>query len=75
MLTGVTRHRTSWRGKLILQVEYEFPHQGHFRWRDATERDVFELKKIRNSQTKGWPYIPQSGYNPKTGKQRGYKCL
>lgn len=68
MLTGVIRYRTSWRGKLILQVEYEFPHQGHFRWRDATERDVFELKKIRNSQTRGWPYIPQSGYDPKTGK-------
>jgi hypothetical protein len=45
MLTGVTRHRTSWRGKLILQIEYGHAHS--LRWRDATERDMFELKKLK----------------------------
>lgn len=51
-LTGRTRHRANWRGKLILQVEYEvaFCHDlngsGYYdtgttlRWRDARAIDL-----------------------------------
>lgn len=47
-LTGKVRHRTNWRGKLILQVEEEFntdgdwpsPSRTYTEWRDATVSDV-----------------------------------
>ncbi|WP_312411997.1 hypothetical protein [Shinella sp.] len=51
-LTGRTRHRTNWRGKLILQVEYTAFHMkdlngsGYYdewtttHWRDAKVEDV-----------------------------------
>lgn len=48
MLTGKRRHRTNWRGKLILQVEYTYDLSCSFdswprlclRWRDAKAEDV-----------------------------------
>lgn len=51
-LTGRTRYRTGWRGKIILQVEYteyychDIHGSGHFdeghttHWRDATADDL-----------------------------------
>lgn len=44
-----TRYRVNWRGKLILQVQYEYNVYGYFgdidtytAWRDATVEDVTE---------------------------------
>lgn len=54
-LTGQTRYRSGWRGKLILQVEYSCHHikdlngSGYYddwstrHWRDATIQDLSEL--------------------------------
>ncbi len=48
-LTGRTRHRAGWRGRLVLQVEYSYrtyfsPDAGYSpedtAWRDATVKDV-----------------------------------
>lgn len=51
-LTGRTRYRTSWSGKLILQVEYGYVHitdlsgSGYYdydnvtKWRDAKVEDL-----------------------------------
>ena len=38
--TGRRRHRTNWRGKLILQVECHIPYFNTLYWRDATTEDV-----------------------------------
>lgn len=44
-----TRYRVNWRGKLILQVQYEYNKYSYFgdiysckAWRDATVEDVTE---------------------------------
>ncbi len=56
-LTGNTRHRLGWFGRLILQVEYSWQHSGSGRlqpgvsftstgWRDATVVDIQALAKV-----------------------------
>lgn len=54
MLTGLTRHRLGWRGKMILQVSYwcrkftpgRAPWLDGYavEWRDATFQDVMDLE-------------------------------
>lgn len=45
MLTGKTRYRTGWFGKLILQVEVRGKHS-MFYWRDAKVEDLSLLLNI-----------------------------
>ena len=71
MLTGRTRYRTSWLGKQILQVQYEQDGYGH--WRDASRYDHGELAGLQAHREVGVPYIPQPGYNPRTGQMDSYR--
>ena len=48
-LTGRTRFRSNWRGKLLLQVQY-FEVPGAFLWRDATTEDLAELQYLTFSR-------------------------
>lgn len=56
-LTGKTRHRSTWTGKLILQVEVEGEYmdaQGDWsptfsKWRDAKTVDLFSELKVVTS--------------------------
>ena len=61
MLTGQTRHRRSWLGKFIMQVEFtqrgkrryslSHPCPSTRQWRDATDHDVSVLAAMeRNRQ-------------------------
>jgi hypothetical protein len=53
MLTGLTRHRVGWRGRMILEVQvwrrahvpgiHPDSQRWHAVWRDANFRDVIEL--------------------------------
>lgn len=75
MLTGKTRYRQGWRGKIILQVEEYIGDVAWLltpKWRDATFIDVMSIEtgeyKIFTPDLpppkKGRPYIPQPGSNP-----------
>jgi hypothetical protein len=54
-LTGVTGHRKSWRGKIVVTVEVGgyamWPHERMVRWgtvyRDATSEDMIMLELIK----------------------------
>lgn len=64
-LTGRTRYRTNWRGKLILQVEYSQNHtrdlngSGYFddwdtlHWRDAKATDLINDDVVRAAHPVG----------------------
>lgn len=54
-LTGARRYRTTWRGKLVLQVEIEFPpyYENAAKgatlcrnWRDASVADITDHKVV-----------------------------
>lgn len=47
-ITGATRFRSNWRGKLILQVQYQEPFDGYvvFHWRDARTEDLAALHAL-----------------------------
>lgn len=53
-LTGRVRFRTTWRGKLILQVEYKVATDGpgswYHRWRDATTKDYDITGKLQGDR-------------------------
>ena len=60
-LTGKTRHRSNWLGKLILQVEVEWsdecPYSGPRNtgkvWRDASTQDIAELLSVEPRKSGG----------------------
>ncbi|WP_241301038.1 hypothetical protein [Burkholderia cenocepacia] len=69
MLTGNTRYRLGWFGKVILEVSEwrRRPTRGHpdtwpwiEDWRDATFRDVLDLAE------RNWALVPQ----PSNGERR-----
>jgi hypothetical protein len=58
-LTGRTKYRSTWRGKLILQVEEEWsddclysgPRNSGKLWRDARTEDLAELQWLEAERT------------------------
>jgi len=57
-LTGNTRYRSNWLGKLILQVEYTYEESGCYDmdwrtvilWRDAKVEDLTGIKVFLSNQ-------------------------
>jgi len=57
-LTGLTRHRVTWRGRLVLQVEEQYKLRQcftvhptvYFRWRDACVFDLQILTPLKVGQ-------------------------
>lgn len=64
-LTGRTRYRTNWRGRLILQIEYSLHHTrdlngtGYYEdwdtlhWRDARAEDLINGDAVRTALPRG----------------------
>ncbi len=53
--TGNARFRKGWGGRLVLEIEYEVGRDSALggstlAWRDATERDLFRVRWLRNSR-------------------------
>lgn len=77
-LTGRTRFRSSWRGKLVLEVQFlESRESGidgrlipdkTFQWRDATTQDLCELQHLTFSRIDINVRLPDlpSGFEPPT---------
>ena len=56
--TGYMRYRVNWRGKVILQLEFEYEYFDHcsitsytkYKWRDARPQDI-TMKEFKNGRT------------------------
>lgn len=61
-LTGKMRFRTTWRGKLILQVQYSYTHtftstlvcETRYKWRDAKLKDIPYAFNLRTDALEGF---------------------
>jgi hypothetical protein len=61
-LTGKMRFRTTWRGKLILQVQYSYTFtftstlvcETRYEWRDAKLKDIPHAFNLRTDALEGF---------------------